>query len=230
MTMNPGGAPSGQIATGYPGPQYAPPLGAPVTSPCPVCGTPWSGTRSCQMCRQVVGLPPGTKLASPGRRLGAYLLDALLSLVTVGIGWLIWSLIVWGKGQTPGKQLLKMRVMSLENGRPATWGRMALREFVCKGVIGIAAGFTIVGFVAYFWLLWDKDNQELWDKMASTVVIDDPANTFAPENLPPAFQFAPPPGMAAPAAPAPYQPGSYQGGPAGAAESAPPSGPESPPA
>src|SRR5206468_6518647 len=45
-------------------------------------------------------------LASPGKRFGAYLLDLLLIIVTLVIGWLVWLFIDWGKGQTPGKQLL----------------------------------------------------------------------------------------------------------------------------
>jgi hypothetical protein len=24
------------------------------------------------------------------------------------------------------------------------------------------------------WLIWDRDNQELWDKVVGTVVVDDP--------------------------------------------------------
>ena len=37
-------------------------------------------------------------------RLGAYALDFALAICTCGIGWLIWSIVVWGQGQTPGKQ------------------------------------------------------------------------------------------------------------------------------
>jgi hypothetical protein len=40
------------------------------------------------------------------------------------IGWLIWSLIVWGQGQTPGKQILKMRVYDKTTSKPAKWGQV----------------------------------------------------------------------------------------------------------
>ena len=119
-------------------------------------------------------LPAALVLSSPLRRLGAWLLDVLLLIVTLFIGWLIWSLIVWARGQSPGKQLLGMRVIREDTHAIASWGRMALRELVCKTIIGFVAGATLIGFVLYLWLLWDKENQELWDKMATTIVVNDP--------------------------------------------------------
>ena len=126
-----------------------------------------------------VTLPAGVALSSAGRRLGAWALDLLLLIVTLFIGWLIWSLIVWGRGQSPGKQLLHMRVVYLQTGAHVSWARMAFREVICKGVIGIVAGLTLIGYVLYFWLLWDDKRQELWDKMADTIVVDDPRDALA---------------------------------------------------
>ena len=45
------------------------------------------------------------------RRLGAIALDSLIYFFTLGIGWTIWAFIVRGKGQTPGKKILKLRVL-----------------------------------------------------------------------------------------------------------------------
>jgi uncharacterized RDD family membrane protein YckC len=75
-----------------------------------------------------------------------------------------------------------MRTVRLQDRRAATWGTMALREFVMKGVIGLVAAFTFVGLVAYFWLLWDKDRQELWDKAVGTIVVDDPEGALDPKT------------------------------------------------
>lgn len=47
---------------------------------------------TCQFCGQVSGRLNGVQLSSPGRRLGAYLLDVVLMVVTAVIGWLVWSL------------------------------------------------------------------------------------------------------------------------------------------
>jgi uncharacterized RDD family membrane protein YckC len=119
------------------------------------------------------------RVSSAGRRFGGYLLDTLLLFVTAFIGWLIWSLIIWGRGQTPAKQILGMRVVHLQTMTHATWGRMALREIVGKGLIGIVVWATVLGIVLWFWLLWDAQRQELWDKIANTIVVDDQLNQLA---------------------------------------------------
>lgn len=120
----------------------------------------------------------GVGLSSVGKRFGAFLLDTLLAVVTLVIGWLIWSAIIWGRGLTPAKQLLNMRVVKKDTGKAAGWGTMFLREIPCKFIIGIAAAFTI--YIIYLWPLWDKENQELWDKMVDTVVVDDPDGSLDP--------------------------------------------------
>lgn len=68
--------------------------------------------------------------ASAKHRLGGYVLDIGLAIVTLGIGWLIWSLIAWRKGQTPAKQILQLRVVAEENRTNATWGHMAIRQLL----------------------------------------------------------------------------------------------------
>jgi len=45
--------------------------------------------------------------------------------------------------------------------------------------VGVVAGLTVIGVFVYFWLLWDRDNQELWDKIVGTVVVDDPLKRLA---------------------------------------------------
>jgi uncharacterized RDD family membrane protein YckC len=123
----------------------------------------------------IEGIPAGLDLATAGRRLGQHLLEILLIIVTLLIGWIIWSLIIWGDGQTPAMRILKLRVVKLETGKAATWGTMFLREFVGKFLI-----FTIISFIPFaslilsFMLLWDKKRQELWDKIAGTIVVNDP--------------------------------------------------------
>jgi hypothetical protein len=61
-------------------------------------------------------------------------------------------------------------------------GRMFMREVPCKWIIGFVAGITIIGFVLCFWLLWDKEHQELWDKMVDTIVVHDPEKALAPAS------------------------------------------------
>ena len=76
--------------------------------------------------------------ASVQHRLGGRAVDLAMYLVTFGIGWLIWSLVVWGQGQTPGKQILKMRTYDKSTGAPAKWGHMAIREFLIPLTLAFA--------------------------------------------------------------------------------------------
>ena len=145
-----------------------------VGRPCPVCGREWGVGLACQGCGQVGGVAEGITAASSGRRLAGYLIDSALAIVTLLVGWLIWWAIVLGRGQTPGKQLVGIRVVRIQTGSRATWGTMFLREFVGKWMVALAAAFTCgLGFVLYFWLLWDRDRQQLWDKVVETIVVND---------------------------------------------------------
>lgn len=110
---------------------------------------------------------------SNGRRFGAYALDAALALITLFIGWFIWSLVIWGKGQTPGKSLLGMRVVVNDTGRAATWGTMALRELLAKGLLGTIT-FGITTIISVVMILATDERQGIWDRIVSTTVVDDP--------------------------------------------------------
>jgi uncharacterized RDD family membrane protein YckC len=114
-------------------------------------------------------LPDGVVLSSSGKRLGSLLLDGVLLIVTLFIGWLIWSIRLWSKGQTPAKKLMGMRTLSTVDYRSATTGTMALRELVVKSVIN-----SVTFGIGAIWLLWDKDRQNLYDKVLNTIVVDDP--------------------------------------------------------
>jgi uncharacterized RDD family membrane protein YckC len=126
----------------------------------------------------VSGVPGAAlDLSTPGKRFGAALLEGVLFVITLGIGWFIWWIIAWGKAQTPAKQLLKMRCVRLDENRPATFGEMAMRELVGKTLLGnVTFGIsTIVGGIMVF---TDDNNQALWDKIAGTTVVEDPNNQF----------------------------------------------------
>jgi hypothetical protein len=115
-------------------------------------------------------------LSSPGKRFGAQCLEFLLAIVTLGIGYLIWLLIVWGNGQTPGKQLLRMKVVDTGSHQVAGWGKMFVRDFLIRGiVIGFIAAFTLyIGYIVAACMIFnrERDYQTGWDRMAGTVVID----------------------------------------------------------
>lgn len=83
--------------------------------------------------------------ASIQHRLGQYLLEFGLFFATLGVGYVVWFLIVLGQGQTPGKQILQLRVYDETTGAPAKWGHMFVREFgLFTSIAIIAYGFPIV--------------------------------------------------------------------------------------
>ena len=123
------------------------------------------------------GVTPAYQLSSKGKRLGAALLDGLLVVVTLVVGWLIWWVILWKKGQSPAKSLLKMRVIKADTLVCATTGEMAMRELVGRWLLSF---IPLYGLVDAIFVLVDERQQALHDKIAGTIVIDDPDDRFAP--------------------------------------------------
>ena len=64
-----------------------------------------------------------------------------------------------------------MRTVAIRKGERASWGTMFVREFIAKPVIYMATFFTFG--LANLWLVWDKNKQELWDKVVTTIVVND---------------------------------------------------------
>lgn len=87
------------------------------------------------------------KLATPQHRLGAAAVDAGLYIVTLGIGWAIWTLIVWGRGQTPGKQLVKIRVYGEVKNSPANWGHMLVRQSLIPAALTLSLNIPSLIFI-----------------------------------------------------------------------------------
>ncbi len=124
------------------------------------------------------------ELAGQGRRLAAYILDFIIFVIVPGIVWLIWILVVGGRGQSPAKHLLGIHVIH-KDGKRAGLGWMLLREIAVKwGFFAVLAlvlsvanpslGSTIapVAFaVAALWCAWDANRQCLWDKAIGTYVV-----------------------------------------------------------
>lgn len=107
--------------------------------------------------------------ASAGVRFWAAILDGLLMLVTLFVGWVIWSIFAWQKGQTPAKQLMGLKVVHARTGQTASFGQMLLREVVVKILLG---SFTqgLSGLIGAAMVL-RPNRQALWDMVASTAVI-----------------------------------------------------------
>ena len=123
-----------------------------------------------------LSLPQGVELASHGRRIGAYFLAIPLAIVTLVIGYLIWGLILWGKGTSPALKVLKMKCINPVTGEVVTWGRMALRDIVG----GFVEGLFILPIVGFIMFLAGSKRQSLHDVIGSTIVVYDPNNVLGP--------------------------------------------------
>ena len=87
--------------------------------------------------------------------------------------YVVWFLFTCRSGQTPGKQLVGLRVIR-SNGEPSGWGHTFVREVILGWLaIGFLSVVTagIFYVINYLWPLWNKDRQALHDKMAETLVV-----------------------------------------------------------
>lgn len=115
------------------------------------------------------------------RRFAASLLDGVIVVVVAGIlvaalkgaGYVIaiiavlayYTLFEGGsRGQTPGKSALGIRVVSFDTGGPIGYGRAFIRA------IGRYVS-SLIFYIGYLWMLWDREKQCWHDKFASDVVV-----------------------------------------------------------
>ncbi|MEW6244317.1 MAG: RDD family protein [Bacillota bacterium] len=153
---------------------------------CPKCGKALVAPAvTCPWCRVLISNPDAGVVATPGRRLAAYILDIVLAAIIAGIlltmlvgeseGFLVFGVVTYlfiiiinlyfmAKGTSMGKRLLGMRVYRT-SGTRAGFLLMLIRESIGKTISGL------VFSLGFLWLLWDKDIQAWHDKVAGTVVV-----------------------------------------------------------
>jgi uncharacterized RDD family membrane protein YckC len=120
------------------------------------------------------------------QRVGAYLIDVapiivvdlILGRISVALSFLIWlASLAWtaynrwyqaGRtGQSLGKKVLKLRLVSEETGQPIGM-LMAFVRDICHIID------SVICFVGYLFPLWDAKRQTIADKIVKTVVIPAP--------------------------------------------------------
>ena len=122
----------------------------------------------------IVGLAAG----HGGREVNDNILWGLLA----PIPYLLWWIIAMGRGQSPMKQLFRIKVVRRDGRRPGWW-RMLVRDVAFKwGVLVAGAVLSVLSIVSFpivtvpfvlesLWALLDKDGQSLHDKLLDTVVV-----------------------------------------------------------
>jgi uncharacterized RDD family membrane protein YckC len=123
-------------------------------------------------------LPQGTELATPGIRIGAYFLGALLCSVTLGIGYIIWAMFTWSNGQSPVQQVLGLRCWKPQQQTTATWGTMFLRGLI----FALGGWIPLVNLISFVIFLTSKERRALHDSAAGIVVLRDPDKVLAPQG------------------------------------------------
>jgi len=90
-----------------------------------------------------------------------------LWLLLLGIPWMFYSLLfeVFMNGQTPGKQLMKIRVMRL-NGTPATVG-----DFLLRWIFSLVDFYILSGAIALVAVAIGGKGQRIGDMVAGTTVV-----------------------------------------------------------
>ena len=95
--------------------------------------------------------------------LAGYLVEGLLTTITLGIGWLIWAAMTAGSGQTPAKRVLKQRVIDSGSLQPVGMGKMFWMRARRRGR-GEHCDRLHLGIILLM-PFWDKRNQNIWDKI-----------------------------------------------------------------
>jgi hypothetical protein len=123
--------------------------------------------------------------ANLGKRLEALILTALLLVVTLAIGWLIWSVFEWRNGQTPSYRLLGLRIVRLSDERPIRVGRSLARASIC--CLLVIPTLAVCCFIGISFTLGASPPDGLlrrprvapWDYLTATTVIDERAQPEA---------------------------------------------------
>jgi hypothetical protein len=132
--------------------------------------------------------------ASFGKRIEALALTPLLFVVTLGVGWLVWSILEWRNGSTPSYRLCGLRVVRASDERPIRVARSLARTVICcLLVIPTIATCCIIGICFVFGAsppddLFNRPRTAPWDYLTATKVTDDraygaPGDQFGREFL-----------------------------------------------
>ena len=117
-------------------------------------------------------------LATAGMRIWGVVLEAILAVVTLGIGWFIWYLVVVGRGLTPARSILKLIVVDGQSRVPVAAGKAFVRGFfVYYLLFSVIANLLVAsafGFPFFFWVaglfIFRQSRQTLWDQLTNTVI------------------------------------------------------------
>lgn len=92
-------------------------------------------------------------------------LYTILSIISFAMGVAYPVYFIGKSGQTPGKKLMKIKVIDKETQKAPGYIKAFLREVIGKTIDAISF------YLGYLWVLWDKEKQGWHDKIAGTIVV-----------------------------------------------------------
>ena len=96
-------------------------------------------------------------------------------VVTLGIGWAVWTWRSWARGTTPGKSLLGLTVFGTDTRRPATRARMALRALVYQSVVVLIGVVTLgLGWLYCVAAALGTGRRTVYDEWSHAVLLQRP--------------------------------------------------------
>ena len=154
--------------------------------PCPRCATPNSGIELfCTNCSLYLRDTTCTveHVTWTRRFFGSLLLEPILIVLTLVIGWFIWLFFSAKNAQSPAKSLTSIYIISAQTGRAVGAGDVWLRDVALKIIVAgiVPAGHLIDGI----WALVDRDREAAHDKIVKSFVV------YAPRGLPESMRYMP---------------------------------------
>lgn len=108
-----------------------------------------------------------SRCPSVDRVLACVGLGALLFVGTLGVGYLIWSVVTWGSGQTPAQRMLGLRCFDLK-----TWQVAGREQMAGRQVLGWCLnGQLLIGLLFVF---SGSGQTSVGDALMGTTVLRDP--------------------------------------------------------
>lgn len=102
-------------------------------------------------------MTPDDALATLTSGLPSFLLQSFIIAAIVLVFWFY-------RGATPGKMILRMKIVDAKTGQPASKGQLMIRYF------GYTVSLLPIG-LGFVWIYYDKKRQGFHDKLARTVVV-----------------------------------------------------------
>jgi hypothetical protein len=127
----------------------------------------------------------GLPAASFSVRIRALLLTFCLVVVTLGVGWLIWSVVEWRQGSTASFRLTGLRVVRQSDGTSIGLGLSIVRNALLCTALLIPTMLACVVLALAFVMgasppndLFSKPRKAPWDRLCRTTVVQERRRPF----------------------------------------------------